>query len=211
MQVAREGAAEPLALSPRLDGAEDALDDGLIDGAFSLRDAPPSPRHIEVARSEVWWATRGPLRRVSQAEWRAALAADSRGAPPALQPCFRAEPDPIEEAWRARNPSLAAPLSAARASGRWPIFDDERRLLEHLERTPEAVALVEVGRLRLYGLPLARLRVEGAREAAVSVWFRGREGDEPPLRRWRRFLEEGAQVGWARDLGWLPPRGGGAP
>jgi hypothetical protein len=205
MQVAWEGVAEALPLNARLDGAEEALDDGVIDGAFALSAAAPTARHREVARSEVWWATRGPLRQLTAEEWLHTLTADPRATPPRLQPCFRAEPDPIEAAWAALNPTLAAPLRAARRSGRWPVFYEERRLLEHLELTPSAVALVDAARLRLYGLPLAALRLEGAREAFVSVWFRGREGGEPALARWRSFLSDGAQVSWARDLGWLPP------
>jgi len=219
LRVAWEGSPVPIKLIPELDGAREALRDQVISAAIFVSAEPPHPKAIAIAQTPLWWVTRGDQRSLSQRAWRELLKASSKRAQPALrgglasesnaertQLCLRALPDPLEEAWVALNPQQGALLKRAREEGRALIFYDDQLLLKHLARHPSAVALFDLGRLRLFGAPLAQVQIERQRSASVTIWYlEAPQSASAALSRWGDFLRKGEHLPWLRDLGWGSP------
>jgi hypothetical protein len=206
LQVVWEGASAPIELIEGVDGALDALGDGVVDGVMLMESEAPSSTAVRVATSELWWATRADERSITATEWSALL----RGLPtaPPRQLCLRALPDPLERAWIKRHPQDAPLLTALRRTGRALIFYDEEALLRHLLKRRDAIALFDAGRLRQFGAPLARLQIESAKEVTLHLWYLSSElgaRRSEALSAWERLLRSQSHVPWLRDLGWRAP------
>ena len=206
LQVVWEGSSTSIELIEDVDGALDALADGVVDGVMTTGSVAPSSDAIHVATTELWWATRPDERSITSAEWSALLRGLPSGRPRQL--CLRALPDPLEQEWIKRHPQDAPLLARLRRTGGALIFYDEGSLLRHLIKTRDAIALFDEGRLRLFGAPLARLQIEGAQDVPLKLWYlasKPREHSSAPLSIWERLLQTQTHVPWLRDLGWRAP------
>ena len=200
LRVLWEAEAPQIKLIKGLEGAEEALTDGQVEAALSVSHLRPSPQHIAVASSELWWAARDTHITLSEERWLKVLRLEPN-AP--YQLCLRALPDPLELAWSAAHPQHALALTEARRSGRAPLFYDDQTLLRYLNEHPHAVALFDVARLRYYGAPLRALKRDP--HVKVKVWFRAQEGVKGALGSLKALFEAGAHRPWLQDLGWERP------
>lgn len=111
--------------------------------------------------------------------------------------------DPIQAALVAAVPGLDAPLAAAVAGRRWPVYGREGALRSAL-RAPGALAVADRGNLRLHGVPAWEVAIDGVAPVHVDVRLIAGEPMPPRLRAFVAFAasaDGGALVG---DLGFEP-------
>lgn len=131
-------------------------------------------KDLRVAESELWWATRGQTAKISELLWNELIQSRRSQWPDGtpFQLCLRQSPDQLESLWLYHRPQDRAALTQARQSGRWPIFNHEDELIEHLHRTPGAIALFTASNLRYRGAPLSQLHIDGARPVKGTIYIR---------------------------------------
>ena len=210
LYVATEGSAPTISLVREIDRVDLALSDGLIDGGFQMSVLPPTSHSIKVASSSIWWASRSG-RAPLTAQALSALLTEPHSRWPngdLFQLCLRPLSDPLAHAWRDHNTHLDSALSVALnqalVSQRWPRFVNEAELLEHLERTPGAIALMEEGRLRLFGAKLKRVMIVGAHSTEIRTWFTASLTPTYSMTPWLSFLKSNTRAEWVEEWGWDP-------
>ena len=173
LQQARSGRNLEFELRYNIDHAVAALRDHKVIAAFQLNypQKDKSSGAIKVAKTNLWWASKQTLPRLSHQQWQALVSKEQSLLPngKGFQLCLRAKPDRLEELWVKLNPEDKSILEYARQSGQWPIFNDETTLLEHLNQRPEAIALFTEGNLKLKGAPFSQVTFTTDKSTQVLV------------------------------------------
>lgn len=169
-QQARSGQKLGFQISYDVDQALDALKDGLIFAAFNVTLAT-EPTGLPVGQSSLWWATRNHHLEITQKQWWALLTGTNTKFPDdtPFQLCLRQEPDLLEQLWMKSRPEDRQALTQARKSGKWPIFDNDQVLLDHLSSHPGAIALFAEGNLKLKGAPLTQLKMTNVEPTTIEI------------------------------------------
>jgi hypothetical protein len=169
-QQARSGQKLDFQISYDVDQALDALKDNLILAAFNITLATESSG-LPVGQSSLWWATRNHHFEITQEQWWALLTGTNTKLPDGtpFQLCLRQEPDLLEQLWIKSRPEDRLALTQARKSGRWPIFDNDQVLLDHLSSHPGAIALFAEGNLKLKGAPLTQLKITDIKSISILI------------------------------------------
>ena len=150
VQLSREGGLDVIDLTMNLDGALNALSDGVVDGAFWVHHLPlaeikkiyPDLEHHEIAFSFVTFVSKNnAIAREIDLETLAELIEGKRenwtdGRPFILY--LRPLADAFEMAWRHLNPRIDQAFEHARKMGKWKLIENEeilRNQLKHQQYT----------------------------------------------------------------------------
>ena len=200
------------------DGALRAVRDGVLDMALlALRaDEAGLAGAVAIAESPIVVAAGPgvPLRRMSHGEL-AAIIREPRGEWPTGLPrtvLLRPANDPAQGIVSRAVPVIGRAVEASLTMRRWPVIHNDDALRDALRRTPGAVALTDLGSLRLVAAPLWILPVgdlEPGRDphglGRLRVWALPRENAAPRLRAFLEFAAGAPGRALVADLGFIPP------
>ena len=213
-----EGSPLPIHLSKSIDGALLALHHGFVDAAIYV-----SSEHViwqkhnqalgiqtwPLASSALWWATQSHAVPLNEKQWHDLLLAkvDPREPHYHLQICLRAAPDPLEQQWLHDHPQWKTVFHTMRTQKLWPVFDQEEMLMNYLKDNPQAVALMDVARLKLYALPLGQLRIQAHKTSSVQFLLSIQSQNiathlQTYMQHWLTFIQSATYQDFIQNWGW---------
>ncbi len=193
-------------------GAEAALADGVVDAAVVLRSAsdPPPPNGVRLARTMPLLVVGPgvPIRRVGAADLARRLTDPQPRWPDGhpLRLILRPLDDPLQRAVAAMHPDLEAAIAEAVKARRFRVVPHDAELREALRATPGAIAVTDLGSLRMHATPLWRVRLNEGRPKPVDVWLLTGETPAPRLRAFFDFATSADGRSLVGDLGYGVPR-----
>ncbi len=195
-------------LSP--EGAAAALADGVVDATVVMGPAAGAPANATLLARTLPMLAVGPgvpLRRISAADLARRLADPEPRWPDGhpLRFLLRPAGDPLQRAVAALHPDLDAAISAAVAARRFRMVPSDAELREALRTTPGAIAVADVGGVRMHATPLWRMRLSEGRPAAVEIWLVTRDPTPERLRVFIAFATGSQGRAIVGDLGYGLP------
>ncbi len=199
-------------------GALRALADGALDAAIVVTPAatpaewPAGTEARVIAETEavlVTGAASG-VRRIEVVELRALLTGTGTGVPRLLSSVLLAPAgEAAQTAIARRAPGLEQAFEAAIERRRWPVFFEGQARRDALRRTPGALAIADLGSLRLLGAPFWRVDLVGlapdAPPARLEVRLVTRGVPRARLAELLRFLGGAEGQALLVDVGYRAP------
>lgn len=227
VQLSREGGLDVIDLTMNLDGAINALSDGLVDGAFSISHLPidqfkqkyPHLNHHEIAYSFVTLVSKNnAIARETDIDHLAQMIEGKRenwadGRPFILY--LRPTPDAFEMAWRG-DPRIDQAFEQARKLGKWKLIENEEILRNQLKQQQYTSTLYDTAHLKLFALPVWQIQpIRSSKTTSSQIqlpkvyyyfsYMQQNFKDSIQKRDFQRWLDfiTGPDYSMIQDFGWL--------
>jgi hypothetical protein len=227
VQLSREGGLDVIDLTMNLDGALNALSDGVVDGAFWVHHLPlaqikqiyPNLEHHEIAFSFVNFVSKNnAIAREIDLETLAELIEGKRenwidGRPFILY--LRPLVDAFEMAMRELDPRIDQAFEQARKMGKWKLIENEEMLRNQLKQQQYASTLYDTAHLKLFALPVWQMQLSTQQAQVknqlpkVYYYFSYTKQQNfkdqvqaKDFQRWLAFIT-GPDYSMIQDFGWL--------